>query len=91
MQTQIVLDRNYNGIRRSTDKYDPVQSRGPGSIRRLYDLTPSADPLEQHLLQRGPRRAAALELDPRLDALKGCHPDDLATPEDESCQKAEGP
>ena len=44
---EIVLDRNYNGIRRSTDKYTSRINLGPWKhSRRLYDLTPSADPLE---------------------------------------------
>jgi N-acetylglucosamine-6-sulfatase len=91
---EIVLDRNYNGIRTSTSKYIEYESlSGSGSIRELYDLTPSADPLEltNTYSSADPDVPPLSELDARLDALKGCHPDDLATPEDESCQKAEGP
>jgi N-acetylglucosamine-6-sulfatase len=79
---EIVLDRNYNGIRTSTSKYIEYESiSGSGSIRELYDLTPSADPLEltNTYSSADPK---VPELDARLDALKGCQA--------ESCQTAEG-
>jgi len=94
---EIVLDRNYNGIRMSTTegeirKYIEYESlSGSGSIRELYDLTPSADPLELTNTYSSADPNVP-ELDARLDALKGCQPVDLATPEEEiPCQKAEGP
>jgi N-acetylglucosamine-6-sulfatase len=85
---EIVLDRNYNGIRMSTStstsKYIEYESiSGSGSIRELYDL--SADPYEltNTYSSADPNVLPLSELDARLDALKGCQA--------ESCRTAEGP
>src|SRR5215217_6677439 len=85
---EIPVDINYNGIRTSTSKYIEYE----GGFRELYDLSPGADPYELNntYYSADPTVAPRPELKTRLDALRGCHPDDLATPEDESCQTAEG-
>jgi N-acetylglucosamine-6-sulfatase len=94
---EIVLDRNYNGIRMSsttsTSKYIEYESlSGSGSIRELYDLSADPNEVTNTYSSADPNVPPLSELDPRLDALKGCQPVDLATPEEEiPCQKAEGP
>jgi N-acetylglucosamine-6-sulfatase len=89
---EIVLDRNYNGIRTSTDKYIEYESiSGSGNIRELYDLRPSVDPFEltNTYSSANPDVPPLSDLRAQLNALKGCQPDVPATPEDESCQTAE--
>ncbi len=80
---EIEVDRNYNAIRTSTSKYVEYE----GGFRELYDLAPSADPNElTNTYSTDPA-----DLKARLDALRGCQPDDPATPEVETpCQTAEG-
>ena len=87
---EIPVDRNYNGIRTSTSKYIEYE----GGSRELYNLTPGADPneLTNTYYSADPTVPPRRDLKARLDALKGCQPqDDPTTPEVEtSCQKAEG-
>ncbi len=85
---EIPVDLNYNGIRTSTGKYIEYE----GGFRELYDLSPSADPneLTNTYSSADPTVPPLSDLKARLDALKGCQPDDLATPEvEEPCQTAE--
>jgi arylsulfatase A-like enzyme len=87
---EIVLDRNYNGIRTSISKYIQYESiSGSGSIHELYDLTPSVDPYEltNTYSSANPDVPPLSDLRAQLNALKGCQPDDPAT---QSCQTAEG-
>jgi arylsulfatase A-like enzyme len=87
---EIVLDRNYNGIRTSTRKYIEYESlSGSGSIRELYDLSADPNELTNTYSSANPDVPPLSDLRAQLNALKGCHPDDLATPENESCQTAE--
>jgi N-acetylglucosamine-6-sulfatase len=90
---EIVLDRNYNGIRTSISKYIEYESiSGSGNIRELYDLTPSVDPYEltNTYSSANPDVPPLSDLRAQLNALKGCQPVDLATPEEETpCQTAE--
>jgi N-acetylglucosamine-6-sulfatase len=86
---EIPVDRDYNGIRTSTSKYIEYE----GGSRELYNLTPGADPneLTNTYYSEDPTVPPRRDLKARLDALKGCQPDDPATPEVEtSCQAAEG-
>src|SRR5215204_2329454 len=87
---EIPVDRNYNGIRTSTSKYIEYE----GGSRELYNLTPGADPneLTNTYYSADPTVPPRRDLKARLDALKGCQPqDDPTTPEVETpCQKAEG-
>ena len=89
---EIVLDRNYNGIRMSTststststNKYIEYESiSGSGSIRELYDLSVDPNELTNTYSSADPNVLPLSELDARLDALKGCQA--------ESCRTAEGP
>jgi N-acetylglucosamine-6-sulfatase len=82
---EIEVDRNYNAIRTSTGKYIEYE----GGFRELYDLSPGVDPneLTNTYSSAAPTVAPRPELKTRLDALRGCHSDDPATP---SCQTAEG-
>jgi N-acetylglucosamine-6-sulfatase len=86
---EIPVDINYDGIRTSTSKYIEYE----GGFRELYDLSPGADPNEQTNTYYGadPTMAPRPALKARLDALKGCQPqDDPTTPEVEKpCQTAE--
>jgi N-acetylglucosamine-6-sulfatase len=86
---EIPVDINYNGIRTSTSKYIEYE----GGFRELYDLSSGADPNEQTNTYYGadPTVAPRPALKARLDALKGCQPqDDSTTPEVEKpCQTAE--
>jgi N-acetylglucosamine-6-sulfatase len=87
---EIPVDRNYNGIRTSTSKYIEYE----GGSRELYNLTPGADPneLTNTYYSADPTVPPRRDLKARLDALKGCQPqDDSTTPEVEKpCQGAEG-
>jgi N-acetylglucosamine-6-sulfatase len=87
---EIPVDRNYNGIRTSTSKYIEYE----GGSRELYNLTPGADPneLTNTYYSEDPTVPPRPALKARLDALKGCQPqDDSTTPEVEKpCQGAEG-
>jgi N-acetylglucosamine-6-sulfatase len=87
---EIPVDRNYNGIRTSTSKYIEYE----GGSRELYNLTPGADPneLTNTYYSADPTVPPRRDLKARLDALKGCQPqDDSTTPEVETpCQGAEG-
>jgi len=85
---EIEVDRNYNAARTSTGKYVEYE----GGFRELYDLSPGADPNEvtNTYSSADPTVPPLSDLKARLDALRGCHSDDPATPEDESCQAAEG-
>jgi arylsulfatase A-like enzyme len=87
---EIPVDRNYNGIRTSTSKYIEYE----GGSRELYNLTPGADPdeLTNTYYSADPTVPPRRDLKARLDALKGCQPqDDSTTPEVETpCQAAEG-
>ena len=90
---EIEVDRNYNAVRTSTRKYVEYE----GGFRELYDHliplgTPGADPNEVTNTYSSAASTVAPrpELKARLDALRDCHSDDLTTPEDESCQAAEG-
>jgi N-acetylglucosamine-6-sulfatase len=87
---EIVVDRNYNAVRTSTRKYVEYE----GGFRELYDLSPSADPYEltNTYSSAAPAVAPRPALKARLDALRGCQPqDDPSTPEVERpCQAAEG-
>ena len=87
---EIPVDINYSGIRTSTGKYIEYE----GGSRELYNLTPGADPneLTNIYYSADPTVPPRPNLKARLDALKGCQPqDDATTPEVEtSCQKAEG-
>jgi N-acetylglucosamine-6-sulfatase len=87
---EIPVDRNYNGIRTSTSKYIEYE----GGSRELYNLTPGADPneLTNTYYSEDPTVPPRRDLKARLDALKGCQPqDDPTTPEVETpCQAAEG-
>jgi arylsulfatase A-like enzyme len=86
---EIPVDINYNGIRTSTSKYIEYE----GGFRELYDLSPGADPYELNntYYSADPTVAPRPELKTRLDALRGCQPqDDPTTPEVETpCQTAE--
>jgi N-acetylglucosamine-6-sulfatase len=87
---EIPVDINYSGVRTSTSKYVEYE----GGFRELYDLSPSADPneLRNTYSNAAPTVAPRPALKARLDALRGCQPqDDPATPEVEKpCQAAEG-
>ena len=83
---EIEVDRNYNAVRESSRKYIEYE----GGFRELYDLSADPNELTNAYSSAAPTVAPRPELKTRLDALRGCHPDDLATPEDESCQTAEG-
>jgi arylsulfatase A-like enzyme len=92
---EIPVDINYNAIRRSTDKYIEYE----GGFRELYDHltppgTPGADPneLTNTYSSSDPNVPPLSDLRARLNALKGCQPqDDPTTPEVETppCQTAE--
>lgn len=86
---EIPVDINYNAIRTSTSKYIEYE----GGFRELYDLTPGADPneLTNTYSSADPTVPPRPDLKARLDALKGCQPqDDPTTPEVEKpCQRAE--
>ena len=90
---EIPVDINYNAVRTSTSKYIEYE----GGFRELYDLspppTPGADPYEltNTYYSADPTVAPRPYLKARLDALKGCQPqDDPTTPEVEiPCQTAE--
>jgi N-acetylglucosamine-6-sulfatase len=91
---EIPVDINYNAIRRSTDKYVEYE----GGFRELYNLTPpgtpGADPneLANTYSSADPNVPPLSDLRARLNALKGCQPqDDPTTPEVETppCQTAE--
>jgi N-acetylglucosamine-6-sulfatase len=87
---EIPVDRDYNAIRTSTSKYIEYE----GGSRELYNLTPGADPneLTNTYYSADPTVPPRRDLKARLDALKGCQPqDDPTTPEVETpCQAAEG-
>src|SRR5215212_4964621 len=87
---EIPVDRNYEGIRTSTSKYIEYE----GGSRELYNLTPGADPYEltNTYYSADPTVPPRRDLKARLEALKGCQPqDDPTTPEVETpCQAAEG-
>jgi N-acetylglucosamine-6-sulfatase len=87
---EIPIDLNYNAIRTSTSKYIEYEE----GFRELYDLTPVvADPYEltNTYYSADPTVAPRPDLKARLDALKGCQPqDDPTTPEVERpCQTVE--
>jgi arylsulfatase A-like enzyme len=97
---EIPVDINYNGIRTSTDKYIEYE----GGVRELYNLgaapceptsnDPGADPCEltNTYSSADPNVPPLSDLRARLNALKGCQPqDDPTTPEVETppCQTAE--
>ena len=86
---EIPVDINYSGVRTGTGKYVEYE----GGFRELYDLTPGADPneLTNTYYRADPTVPPRPELKARLDALRGCQPqDDPATPEVEKpCQAAE--
>jgi N-acetylglucosamine-6-sulfatase len=87
---EIPVDFNYNAIRTSTSKYIEYEE----GFRELYDLTPVvADPYEltNTYYSADPTVAPRPDLKARLDALKGCQPqDDPTTPEVERpCQTVE--
>jgi N-acetylglucosamine-6-sulfatase len=86
---EIEVDRNYNAVRTSTSKYVEYE----GGFRELYDLTPGADPNEvtNTYSSADPTVPPRPDLKARLDALRGCQPqDDPTTPEVEKpCQTAE--
>jgi N-acetylglucosamine-6-sulfatase len=87
---EIPVDINYNAIRRSTDKYIEYE----GGFRELYNLSPGADPneLTNTYSSSDPNVPPLSDLRARLNALKGCQPqDDPTTPEVETppCQTAE--
>jgi hypothetical protein len=86
---EIPVDINHSGVRTSTGKYVEYE----GGFRELYDLTPGADPneLTNTYYDGDPSVPPRPELKVRLDALRGCQPqDDPATPEVEKpCQAAE--
>jgi hypothetical protein len=84
-----LVDINYNAIRTSTRKYIEYE----GGFSELYDLSPGADPYEltNTYYSADPTVPPRPNLKARLDALKGCQPqDDATTPEVEGpCQAAE--
>ena len=87
---EIPVDLNYNAIRTSTSKYIEYE----GGFSELYDLTPVvADPYEltNTYYSADPTVAPRPDLKARLDALKGCQPqDDPTTSEVERpCQTVE--
>ena len=86
---EIEVDRNYNAVRTSTGKYVEYE----GGFRELYNLSPGADPNEvtNTYSSADPTVPPLSELKARLDALRGCQPqDDPTTPEVEKpCQAAE--
>jgi N-acetylglucosamine-6-sulfatase len=91
---EIPVDVNYNAIRESTSKYIEYE----GGFRELYDHltppgTPGADPYEltNTYSSANPDVPPLSDLRARLNALKGCQPqDDKTTPEVEiPCQAAE--
>lgn len=93
---EIPVDRNYNGIRTSTNKYVEYE----GGFKELYNLkanaaNPAADPYELANIYDntnktwGPTDPPLSDLDRRLDALKSCGEDDPTTLEVETCQAAE--
>jgi N-acetylglucosamine-6-sulfatase len=86
---EIAFDHDYDGIRTSTSKYVEYE----GGFRELYDLNPRADPYEltNTYYSADPTVAPRPDLKARLEALKGCQPqDDPTTPEAETpCQRAE--
>jgi len=87
---EIELDRNYNAIRESTSTSTRKYVEYEGTERELYDL--GADPLEltNTYSSANPDVPPLSDLRARLNALKGCQPVDLATPEVETpCQTAE--
>jgi hypothetical protein len=90
---EIPVDRNYNGIRTSTNKY--VESEG--GFKELYNLyanskNPDADPYELTNIydntnnSGGPTEPPLSALDSRLDELKQCKG---TGPEAPSCEAAE--
>jgi N-acetylglucosamine-6-sulfatase len=87
---EIPVDRNYDGIRTSTRKYIEYE----GGFSELYNLASVADPYEltNTYYSADPTVPPRPDLKARLDALKGCQPqDDPTTPEVETpCQAAEG-
>jgi len=93
---EIEVDRNYNAVRESTSTSTRKYIEYEGGFRELYDLTPgppSVDPFEltNTYYSADPTVAPRPELKTRLDALRGCQPqDDPTTPEVETpCQTAE--
>jgi arylsulfatase A-like enzyme len=93
---EIPVDRNYNGIRTSTNKYVEYE----GGFKELYNLKANAanlvaDPYELANIYDNTNKTGGpplSDLDTRLDALKSCQAqDDPATPEvvETPCQKVE--